>query len=223
MVQAIIFDLDDTLYEERFFFRGGFAAVGHELERRGVGSAAEVASLLENWHHAESRGGVFQKLAALLGFPEEWIAELVTLFRSHEPSIALCDDATVVLPRLRQHYRLGCVTDGWAHVQRRKIQALRIEEYVDAILVADDYGREYWKPHPRPLEECCGLLGVTPDQVLMVGDNPDRDMAAARSAGMRSVRLRRADGYFARSECAEVARADFEISDLYGLEKFLRL
>ena len=34
--RAILFDLDDTLYEEAQFVRGGFQAVGEELQRRGI-------------------------------------------------------------------------------------------------------------------------------------------------------------------------------------------
>ena len=222
MIRAIIFDLDDTLYEERDFFRGGFAAVAEELTRRRVARAEHAAAMLEYYHHAESRGGVFQKLAAELGFPPEWIPELVARFRAHEPRIQLASDAAAVLPRLKTRFRLGCVTDGWAEVQRRKISALGVSTYLDAMLVTDELGTEFWKPHARPFQECCRLLGVDPSATLVVGDNPERDIAGARNAGLRSVRIRRSGGYFANKEFTELMhQADFEVSDLHALDDLL--
>jgi putative hydrolase of the HAD superfamily len=222
MLRGVIFDLDDTLYEERQFVRGGFAEVARELERRGAGPADEAQRWLEHYHFAESRAGVFQKLAHRLGFPEAWIPELVALFRAHRPQLALAADAVEVLPRLRRRYRLGCVTDGWADVQRRKVAALGIEPYLDALVVADELGRDFWKPHARPFRECCALLGVEPAEALVVGDNPERDVAGARAAGLRSARIRRDGCYFAGAETeAPGLRADFEVRDLYALEELL--
>jgi putative hydrolase of the HAD superfamily len=223
MVTAVIFDLDDTLYAEGDFFRSGFAVVAQELERRGAGRSADIALLLEHFHFAESRTGVFQKLAGRLGFPEHWIPDLVTRFRAHDPHISLAPDALAILPELRSRYRLGCITDGWAAVQRRKLEALRAEPYFDAVMVTDELGYEFWKPHARGFDELRSALGSQPDATVVVGDNPERDMAGARNAGLRSIRLRRHGGYFAdkefgRSEC----QADFEISDLKALPDLLK-
>lgn len=223
MVAAIIFDLDDTLYDEGDFFRSGFAVVAHELERRGAGTSADIAFMLERLHFAESRVGVFQKLASRLEFPEEWIPDLVTRFREHTPRISLAADALDVLPRLRSQFRIGCITDGWAGVQRRKLDALGVEPYLHGVLLTDELGREFWKPHARAFDELRAALGGTPDTTVVVGDNPERDMAGARNAGLRSIRVRRAGGYFSerefeKSEC----RADFEISDLRALPDLLK-
>jgi putative hydrolase of the HAD superfamily len=222
MVTAIIFDLDDTLYEEGDFFRSGFAVVAHELERRGAGTSADIALLLEHFHFAESRAGVFQKLASRLKFPEQWIPDLVERFRSHDPRISLAADTLDVLPRLRSQFRIGCITDGWAAVQRRKLEALRVEPYLHGVVLTDELGRDYWKPHARAIHELRAALGGAPHPTIVVGDNPERDMAGARNAGLRSIRLRRRGGYFAdkefqQSEC----RADFEISDLRALPDLL--
>jgi len=222
MLKAIIFDLDDTLYEERDYFRSGFEAVAYELEHRAVGSTKEIVTLLEYFHHEESREGVFQKLASKLGFPSPWIPDLVSIFRSHKPVIALTPDSREILPLLRKTYRIGCVTDGWAAVQRRKIQALDVEAYLDVVIVADEWGREYWKPHPFPLLKCCEQLEVSVETAIFVGDNPSRDMLGAHNANMLSIRIRRMNGYFSNTTVNQPSlSAHFEIHDLHELKSVL--
>jgi N-acetyl-D-muramate 6-phosphate phosphatase len=44
----------------------------------------------------------------------------------------------------------------------------------------------YAKPHPEPLFEAARQLGVAPERCIYVGDD-ERDMAAGRAAGMRTV------------------------------------
>ena len=127
MIKAILFDLDDTIYAEGDFFRSGFSVVASELEARGAGQGDEIAATLAAIHFGEGRERVFQKAAARIPFPEEWIPQLVTIFRSHQPCICLSPNVLLVLRSLRAKYRLGCVTDGWAEVQRRKIMALNME------------------------------------------------------------------------------------------------
>lgn len=222
MLQAILFDLDDTLYEERQFFHSGFVAMAALLESRGAGPAARSVELLNHLHHHEGREGVLQKLAVSLPFPVEWIADLVDAFHSHVPLIQLADDAKEVLPRLRQTHKLGCVTDGWAAVQRAKLKALGVESLLDAVVVTDDYGRDRWKPHPFPFHKCCELLAADPAKCLYVGDNPQRDLIGARNAGLRFVRIRRHGGYFERVESSSAeSTSGIEVQNLVELEQQL--
>ena len=223
MIKAVLFDLDDTLYIEGDFFRSGFSVVGSELEARRVGRGDEIAAMLAAIHFREAREGVFQKAAARIPFPEEWIPQLVTVFRSHQPRIRLAPDVPPVLRSLRTKYSVGCVTDGWAEVQRRKIAALGIMEFLDALVVADELGRSFWKPNPAPIHRCCEMLGVSFPEVIFVGDNPERDMKGARNAGIRSIRVRRKDSYFYSIDSAPPDVADYEVSNLTEVERILAL
>jgi putative hydrolase of the HAD superfamily len=222
LIKAVLFDLDDTLYEESDFVRSGFTAVAGVLQAREVPGAATAVSLLEKFHHLESRSGVFQKLAAQLEFPAAWIPDLVSVYRSHRPVIQLAEDAIEVLPRLRKSFRLGCVTDGWADVQRRKIKALGLEEMLDAIVVADDHGREFWKPHARPFLACCQQLGISPSEAVYVGDNLERDWVGARGCKMPFVWLRRVNSYFSGQRApAQDLNPEVQVKDLWELEHWL--
>lgn len=223
MIKAVIFDLDDTLYIERDFFRSGFNVVAAKLEARGFGCASQLGDLLESIFLNEGRDNVFDKASARLAFPKEWIPELVETFRAHTPLINLAPDAVEILSRLRPHYRLGCITDGFADVQRRKIKVLGVDALLDVVVVADDFGRKHWKPDPLPFRMCCDRLGIDEQQAIYIGDNTERDMRGARNAGIRSVRLRRSGGYFSRNDGDLQDRPDFEIYALSELEHILNV
>ena len=222
MISAILFDLDDTIYAESDFYRSGFACVASELERRGIGRASDIRVVLESIHFSKERDNVFDRASQYFAFSKSWVSELVTLFRCHQPQIGLHRSTIDFLNRLRAKYRLGIVTDGHANVQKKKIDALGISNLVDKIVIADDFGRSYWKPSPVPFFKCCEALGVDKDDAIVVGDNPERDVLGARNAAIRCVRIRRPDGYFSAHDNAIFPQADAEITSLEELEDVLR-
>lgn len=57
------------------------------------------------------------------------------------------------------------------------------------------------KPDPRAYAAVCERLGVRPAQALMVGDNYEPDVVAAKAAGLRAVHIDRA-GDHALAECS---------------------
>jgi FMN phosphatase YigB (HAD superfamily) len=59
-IKAILFDLDDTLYDEVDFYRSGFTAVGAHLEARGIGIRDEIVDLLLRFHVEDDRERVLQ-------------------------------------------------------------------------------------------------------------------------------------------------------------------
>lgn len=221
MIRTVLFDLDDTLYPEGEYYRSGFAVVAACLEERGVGPAEANRALFEQLHFGEGRERVFDKAAARLEFPAAWIPELVRAFHDHRPRLQLPQESAEVLAQLRGRYRLGIVTDGHAAVQRRKLEALELADRVDAIVITDDLGREYWKPHPLPFWNCCQRLESPPDEAVFVGDHPERDIQGARRAGLRAIRLRRPDSYFASLATSEAYPADREIRQLAELPGLL--
>ncbi|RMF89377.1 MAG: HAD family hydrolase [Planctomycetota bacterium] len=221
MIQAVLFDLDDTLYPEASFYRSGFSVVADVLAEREVGDRDTILEVLETIHFRESREGVFNKAAKRLGFPEEWVSELVWLFHSHTPQIELPPVTMHVLGELCRHYRLGIVTDGHAAVQRRKIESLGLWGRVDCIVITDDLGRKYWKPDPTPFVSCCRSLRVKPHEAVFVGDHPERDIFGAKRAGLTAIRIRRPDGFFRDREDLPHAKPWRTITDLMELPRLL--
>lgn len=221
MINTLLFDLDDTLYPEIAYIRSAFWEAAGFLAGRGVGSPHEILCLLEHIHWEVDRDRVFQHAARRLGFPEEWIPQLVRMVRAHCPTLHLPTETRHALTALCRRYRVGIVTDGHREVQRRKIVSLGIGDYVDALVLSDELGRPFWKPDPLPFLTACRVLKARPEETLFVGDHPRRDIWGAQRLGMRTIRIRRADGYFRRHPNIAEALPDAEIAHLGELLEVL--
>ncbi|ASV73437.1 2-haloalkanoic acid dehalogenase [Thermogutta terrifontis] len=217
MIEAIIFDLDDTLYPEIAFIRSAFATVAEFLADRGIGSPHQILSLLEHIHWEIDRDRVFQHAARRLNFDPGWIPQLVRMVRSHVPKIELPPETREVLVELCRHFRLGIVTDGHREVQRRKLAALDLASMVDVIVCTDELGRPFWKPDPLPFLTACRALKTEPMRVVFVGDHPRRDIWGAARLGMKTVRIVRYDGYFRHHPDLAEAPPDYRITHLSEL------
>jgi putative hydrolase of the HAD superfamily len=187
--QALLIDLDDTLYDERSYVRSGFRAVAAEVARRFPHlSADRFFEAMVGELDAHGRGKVFDRALARAELSADLVPELVQLYREHTPQIALWPGVADTLGRLRQDHRLAIVTDGLGLMQRRKVAALGVEPLVDAVLYCWEHDSP--KPHPGPYAEALRRLEVGPLEAVVIGDNPAHDMAAARALGCRSIRVR---------------------------------
>ena len=95
-------------------------------------------------------------------------------------------DTYAVLEKLKQHYTTGILTNGYIHLQRRKIEKYQLDEYVDFVVVSEEAG--YHKPDRRVFESALNLAGQPlPEQVLFIGDNLETDIGGALGAGLTPV------------------------------------
>jgi len=221
--QAIIFDLDDTLYPERAYVLSGFRAVAAWAEKHlGIPqhhSFDELRRLFEDG----VRGDTFNRWLESHGLkPDDLVPQMVQVYQEHDPHIAPYPEVPELLQRLRQRYRLGLVSDGYAEVQRRKLAALGLTPCFDALVFSDEWGREAWKPSSRPFEIVLKRLGVTGSEAVYVADNPHKDFLGARQVGMWTVRVRRPDGLYSHLEPPSGEHApNVEIETLNDLETSL--
>lgn len=188
-MNAIIFDLDDTLYRERRWLLSGFTAVARHLEVAHRVDRQEAFRCLVASVRAGRRHEAFQRLCRRFGLPARLIPGLVSLVRSHRPALALRRSTRSALAQLRSDWRLGVLTNGLPAVQARKTAALDLRELVDAVVYAGDYGAG--KPEPQPFLEVATRVGVDPARCVFVGDDPWCDIHGARQVGMHTVRIRR--------------------------------
>ena len=216
MRRAILFDLDDTLYPERQFVLGGFRAVAQMLcPTLGVDLSGAFVGLVKRG----TRTGIFERVLQpyMPNLTELDVKGLVDVYRRHAPRLSYFPDALECLSTLRSQVAVGLVTDGYAEVQRRKIEALSLDTYVDAIVLSDELGREYWKPHPRPFEECLRRLAVSASRAVYVADNPYKDFLGPRQLGMATVRVRRPGTLHVEARLDRDHEADRQITSLRDL------
>lgn len=196
--RAVVFDLDDTLYPEREYVMSGFRAVSRWAAQH-IGLASETGFLeLQSLYNDGLRGCTFDQWLTLRNIDGAfWVPKLVQVYREHEPEIKPFPEVTGLLSDLKSYCRLGLVSDGFLDVQRRKLKALRLAEWFDAIVFSDEWGRDAWKPSTKPFEEILRRLGKFPAKdAIYVADNPAKDFLAARRSGVGSVEVRRLGGVY---------------------------
>lgn len=192
-LQAVLFDLDNTLYPEEEFVTGGFRAVAEFLAKYKNGDADTLQKRMLHLLHAQGRRRVFNTLLAELNLDSPvWLRTLVLLYRSHRPAVQLFPGVEVALAGLKARgLRLGLVTDGAASVQRRKIAALDLDRHMDVIVCTDELGAGCAKPSTVPFEVALTLLGVASNQAAYLADDTSKDFAGPNRLGIQSVQVGR--------------------------------
>ena len=82
------------------------------------------------------------------------------------------------------------MTNGTPDLQRAKLSASNLAPYFAAVVVSGEIGAG--KPDPRPFAAALTALDIAPTRAVVVGDSPERDIAGARSAGLRAILIDRA-------------------------------
>lgn len=197
--QAVIFDLDDTLFSELDFVASGFRAVAEWLETR-VDRKRDV--IVEEFRELQrvSNEMVFNRWLDAQSGDVASVSEMIDVYRSHTPVIETYPFVVPLLKSLRSCYRLGLVSDGYLQTQQNKWNALGLDSWFDAVVFSDEMGRENWKPSPVPFQRVLRLLDVVPARSAYVGDNPKKDFVGARRAGMKSIRIRHKWGVYSKFE-----------------------
>jgi putative hydrolase of the HAD superfamily len=205
-INALLIDLDDTLYDERSYVRGGLTAVAQDIAGRTGRSGDAIHAELLDLLATTGREQILDRALPLFGLAPTklLIAELVEVYRAHAPRLTFYPGVAEMLCRLRQRYRLAVVTDGLARMQRAKVVALGLGALVDTMVFTWELGHP--KPAPDGYLSAARTLGTAPARCLIVGDNPDHDMRAAATAGIPAVRVR--NGRFAHRPNPGPVRAD---------------
>jgi putative hydrolase of the HAD superfamily len=224
-LRAIAFDLDDTLYPERDYALSGFSAVATWAEAALGMPQEQVYDELKGLFAAGVRRTTFNQWLEGHGLASEtWLAEMVNQYRQHVPELDPFPEVVELLRGLHGSYRLAILTQGYASGQRSKIKALDVEHYFEKILILAETEREQWKPNRKAFERLLTELDLPADQVVYVGDNPEKDFFGARQVGIRTVRVRRAGAEHGHKEPIEPSYApDLEISALQALPEALGL
>ena len=118
--------------------------------------------------------------------------------------------------------KIGIITDGYKETQRRKIKALRCEDLFDEIIVTDELGREFWKPHEKAYRIIAEKLDVKLHEMIYVGDNDTKDFIGANGLNINTVKINRLNGIYRNLNLSEEFKAKYEIGDIVDLIKLIR-
>ncbi|MDC6352766.1 HAD family hydrolase [Zeaxanthinibacter sp. PT1] len=139
----IVFDLDDTLYNEIDYLRSAYTAIAKKIAKNDW--RLLYSSMFSRYRCGED---VFGWLSSKYPFKK---AELIDIYRTHKPNISLLEGAHNLMGEIKQKDgSLGILTDGRSHTQRNKISALGILELIDQVVISEEIGTE--KPNRRNFE-----------------------------------------------------------------------
>jgi len=188
---AVLFDLDDTLFDQASWLAGAWQAVAAEAAARTGCDAAELAAVLgEIAAGGTASGGIIDRALARLGI-DVAVGPLVDAFRAHAPArLEPYPGVDEALARLAAQVPLGLVTDGDCAIQQAKLDALGIAGHFRAVVLSDRLGRAHRKPDSAPFRAALAALGVPAGLSVFVGDNPVKDIAGAAALGMFTIRVR---------------------------------
>jgi len=201
MIRAVLFDLDDTLFDHSGCARDGLATVRQsqacfrsmpldELER-------VHADVLEDLHAQVMLGRVpieearierFRRLLASAGVDDrgQLAAELATLYRdTYRNRRRAVAGAAALMAAVRPHARVGIVSNNVLDEQQEKLRVCSLDQFVDELVVSGEVGVS--KPDPIIFRVALDRLGVTPEETVMVGDSWTADVEGARAAGIRAI------------------------------------
>ena len=189
--QAVIFDMDDTLYSEKAYVRSGYSAVAQVF--------SQVDSMAEKLWNAflQKQPAIDVVLAdAAIDTPENKQLALQT-YRNHAPVIDLYPGVREFLENLREHKKLGLITDGRPEGQWAKIKALGIEQYFHKIIVTDELGGvSYRKPNEAAFRLMQEALHVPFEKMVYIGDNMKKDFIAPEKLNMQTIYFQNQDGLY---------------------------
>lgn len=138
---------------------------------------------------AELRAECFGALAAENGYERRRGKEIAAAFSDErdQSNVELVPGAAGLLTELAGAYRLAIVTNGARDAQRRKIEAVSLDRWVETVVIAGHDAPP--KPDPEPFERVLQSLDATPSRAVHVGDSLETDIAGATAAGLASIWL----------------------------------
>lgn len=196
--RAISFDLDDTLWSCEDVIARAEEAMHGWLARHypRITDAHDPESMRQvRIRAAAARPDLQADLTRLrhetlvahaheAGYDPSLADAAVEVFLAERHRVALYPDVRPAIEALAGRYTLVALTNGNADVARAGVG-----DWFDLALSAADVGAP--KPDPAMFRQVCDRLGIRSGELLHVGDDPLRDVHAARAFGARAVWVNR--------------------------------
>ncbi|MGA9364596.1 MAG: HAD-IA family hydrolase [Bacteroidota bacterium] len=222
MIKAVIFDLDNTLVDFMAMKKQAVDAAIHSMIDAGLKlSAAEAKVRIDRIY--KEKGIEFQNVFDLLLYDvfkkvdyKILSAGIIAYRRAREAALVPYPHVYLTLTELlKMGLKLAVISDAPAREAWLRLSYLTFHHLFDLVLTFDDTGER--KPSPVPFRRVLKLLGLEPQEALMVGDWAERDMLGAAKVGMKTVFARYGDT-FGTVE----THADYDINDISELMSIVK-
>lgn len=181
----IVFDLDDTLFDEVDFVKSGFAEIAAYLHR------PETFTFMREHFETQGSGRVFDALIDAFDLDVS-LQKLIEIYRFHPPAITLGEGSRELLS-FSKDFKTALITDGHYLMQQNKFRALGLEPWIDYPVFTDFY--QTGKPGEKPFRMVMERFG-TDDDYVYLSDNPVKDFDAPTRLGWRTIRFKNPRGVY---------------------------
>ena len=221
MIKGVLFDLDNTIIDFMKMKNAACEAAMDAMIEAGLTldkkhAMAELSALWDKFGIEYQR--IFDEFLLKMEGRVDYkkLARGILAYRSAKAShlVPYPGVRKTLLALKQKGLQLCIVTDAPRLEAWLRLAGMNLEDFFDHVVTFDDTGK--LKPHKEPFEQALMLMKLKPSQVMMVGDNCDRDMAGARSLGITtclaaygSREPRPADADHTLGRCADIlARGD---------------
>ena len=198
-VQHIFFDLDHTLWDFKKNSNATFKSIFKELNFEfSLEQFLDFYNPINHYYWKQYRENKISEVelrylrlektfeamevpstAALIDRVSElYIQQLSTHTELFEGTVS-------VLEYLSSKYTLHIITNGFEHVQQRKLENSGIARFFKIVLTAEKIG--FKKPHPTIFLSALKTAEVLPEHAMMIGDSLEADIQGALKLGMQAI------------------------------------
>lgn len=217
MLKAILFDLDNTLLDFSGFKRESALAAAKAMRQAGLIQDEKV--IFGKINEIYGKKGVEYQLTFNETLKELGVQNDSQFERAKQAAIIAytVKKYELLKPRqrviqtlnsLKRKYKLGIVTDAPKDKAWQRLILTGLDGYFFPVVTFSDTNVR--KPSTLPFKRALVFLKVLPEEVLYVGDFPERDIVGARKMGMKTC--------LAKYGCIEYSE-ESNVAD-YTIERF---
>ena len=205
MKKWIFFDLDITLIDVK---KAQYAAIEDLYNIYNFREKTDLASFTKKWDDLTDYHYAFYTRKEI-SYDEQRNRRIIDLFKeydmpldktpkeiydiylkSFEDNWCLFDDVYETIETLYEKgYKLGVISNGDLAQQTDKLSRTGILKYINVVTTSSEY--DYSKPDPRLYEAALERFNINKDEMLMVGDQAEKDVLPCLEIGIDAIWLNR--------------------------------
>jgi len=222
MIKAIIFYLYNTLLDfvkmKQFSVKAAITAMneaGLDVDEKKAYEDIFDLYIERGWENQQvfddylnqTVGEVSNKILA---------AGIVSYRRAREATLLVYPNVNKALIQLiKMGINLAVVSDAPSREAWMRLYYLNLHHVFDPVLTFDDTGVR--KPSPKPFQMALDYLKIDPNEAIMIGDWPERDVVGAKEIGMKTIFARYGDTFGTVD-----SGADWDVNDVYEVVNIVK-
>ncbi len=204
-MKGFVFDLDNTLFD-RYATLTEIITQNYDCIKKYINPGYDLPRAIAHALHTEKLfvqefawSGVYRHLLEEHFFNEEniptWDQFKDFVMKNFRETAVAFHFAKPLLKKIRaKGYKVGLLTNGSVSLQWAKLRKIWLEDCFDVVVCASpkegDSDYPIGKPDPAPFLYMAEKMGIAPEELYYVGDNPINDILGAQAAGYVPIWIR---------------------------------